>query len=595
MKKAMVLLALSLNSFASDVDLDPVVVGSKQESKLSELNSQALIITSEEIENRSNSRVVDVLNRAGGVDIVQNGVVGGTSSLFLRGMESRHVLVLIDGVRMYDPTIADRSINLSILNTLDIERIEVIKGAQSVLYGSDAIAGVINIITKKDDEKNSVQVAGGYYQQVGVNQNLKTDSVGNFKFNGSLQESKFISSAKDGNEKDLNNNSNITLGHFYKKNRLEFQTQIKQVNNFNYTDAQISTPEDDNDAYAKDIYGLFHEGITYHHDQKTDVFFDISYSEYTRYNKYLSTAPSTYGVSDAEGSITNIEFRLKEKKDNGVLLYGLQSIGEDYEKAGSDKESLSMFDAYGVRKYVLGSHIYEYGLRYTTNPEYGKHLVYSLGYNYLIDENRTLKFGHKTGFKAPSIYHQTDVYSGNPDLAPEKSAGADIEYSQRNKNTEFYTSIFYNSVDQLIQYSSATSKFENVNNAKYWGAEFGVEIRDAYGIAGANLTLTQYELSNGKEAYRRPNEILKLNYLFFAGEAHSFNFDWVYRGAAFDSVNQQDVELKAYDLMNFDYTYDANQFKLIGSIKNIFDREYETIAGYSTLGRAVELTVVSYY
>ena len=588
----LLLLLLTLPVFAVET-LDPIVVGSKQESKLSELTSSASIITSEEIETINSSRVVDVLNREAGIDIVQTGIVGGTASLFLRGMESRHVLILIDGVRIYDPTIADRSFNLSILNTLDIERVEIIKGAQSVLYGSDAIAGVVNFITKKGKGKRSVRIGTGYYDQVAVNDNRET-SIGHFNVIGAWQESAPESTALEGSEKDLSNNTNFTLGHQITHERLEFETTIKRAQNFNYTDAQLgSTPTDDDDGYAKDTQNFFREGITYHHNQKIDVFLDISYLDYNRYNKYLSSSPSTYSVTDADGSVTNIEFRTKIKENNGVTLFGLQNIVEGYETQSADKEDLRLLDAYGVRKYIFDQHIFEYGLRFTQNQDYGQHLVYSLGYNYLIDNQRVIKSGLKTGFKAPSIYHQTDPNYGNPDLAPEKSSGAEVEYSYTSNSVNYYSAVFYNDVQDFIQFSD--SKFNNVNNAKYWGLETGIEIKESDSTAGASLTLTDYDFSNGNEAARRPHEILKLNYLFLFNKKHSLNIDFIYRGPAFDNVTSDKIRLDAYEVWNLDYTYDLQEFKIVGSLKNIFDRDYETIAGYSTLGRNVQFNVVSYY
>ncbi|MAZ47631.1 MAG: hypothetical protein CME65_03660 [Halobacteriovoraceae bacterium] len=578
--------------FGAEV-LDPIIVGSKQESKLSELTSSAQVITKEEIESFTSSRAVDILNREAGIDIVQTGLVGGAASLFLRGMESRHVLVLIDGVRVYDPTVADRSFNLSILNTLDIERVEIIKGAQSVLYGSDAIAGVINFITRKVSNRNSLFLGSGYYDQLAINYGSNS-RFGYFNFSGSLQESEVDSSASDGEEKDLSNNQNLSLNHRYKRDKLEFETTIKRSRNFNYTDAQTgSLPSDDHDSYARDVQDFFREGVTYHYNQKYDVFLDLSLSQYQRYNKYLQTAPSDYGVQDAQGAISNLDFRVKEKKKDGLLLYGFQNLIETYENQGASDESLQMFDIYGMRKYIYDKHIFEYGARFTENQDYGQHLVHSLGYNYLLDSKRTIKSGVKTGFKAPSIYHQTDPNYGNPNLAPEKSVGAEVEYSYISSVADFYSAVFYNDVENFIQFSN--SSFANVSQAKYWGVEAGVEKRNSNGVASANLTLTNYDLSTGKEAARRPKEIIKLNYLFLINSSHSLNIDFVYRGQTYDNVTSDKVTLKSYELWNLDYTYEAKNFKVMGSLKNVFDRDYETIAGYSTLGRNIQLNVVSYF
>lgn len=590
--KLLFLFFIYITSLSAET-LDPIIVGSKQESKLSELTSSAQIISKEEIESINSSRVVDILNREAAVDIVQTGVIGGNASLFLRGMESRHVLILLDGVRIYDPTVADRSFNLSLLNSLDIERIEIIKGAQSVLYGSDAIAGVVNFITVKEAGKNNIEMGTGYYDQVGLRTYHKTN-LGQFNFVGSWQESAIDSSAKAGEEKDLSNNKNFLLNHFFSTDKYKFETTIKMLRNFNYTDAQTgSLPIDDNESFARDTQTFFREGISYQMNFQTDIFLDLSYLEYNRYNKFLETSPSTYDFEEADGSVANVELRIKKKRNDGVLLFGVQNIVESFKNQDSNYSDLKMLDAYLLRKYLVGEQVFEIGSRYTQNEDYGGHLVYSLGYNYLINDSHTVKSGLRTGFKAPSVYHQTDPNFGNPDLGPEKSVGGDIEYSYNTSLFDISTSLFYNDVEEFIQFSNST--FNNVSNAKYWGLEVGIESRTNSRVVGASLTLTDYELSTGKEAARRPNEVFKLNYLHFFNKIHSLNFDLVYRGESFDNVTSNKVVLKSYDVWNLDYTADFTEFRIVTSLKNIFDREYETIAGYSTLGRNFQINVVSYY
>lgn len=149
-----------LNAFGADkpaegtrVLEDVVVSATRTLTSVSKLGSSVTVITSEEIEDRQQTQVIDVLRSVPGLSVVQTGPKGGTVSIFMRGTENRHTLVLVDGVEFRDATQTGANADLRNLTTDNIERIEVVKGPQSVLYGSDAIGGVINIITRKGQKK----------------------------------------------------------------------------------------------------------------------------------------------------------------------------------------------------------------------------------------------------------------------------------------------------------------------------------------------------------------------------------------------------------------------------------------------------------
>jgi len=130
-----------------------VVSATRAPTPVSQLGSSVTVITSEEIEARHQMQVIDVLRNVPGLSVVQTGARGGTVSIFIRGTENRHTLVLVDGVEFRDAAQTGANADLRNLTTDNIERIEVVRGSQSVLYGSDAIGGVVNIITKKGQKQ----------------------------------------------------------------------------------------------------------------------------------------------------------------------------------------------------------------------------------------------------------------------------------------------------------------------------------------------------------------------------------------------------------------------------------------------------------
>ncbi|MCD6153819.1 MAG: TonB-dependent receptor, partial [Syntrophobacterales bacterium] len=143
-----------------------VVTASRLEEPLKYSPDSVTIVTSEEIKKKGKQTVIDVLRDVPGISISQNGSFGGSASIYLRGTQNAHTLIMIDGVRVGDPMATDGKMSISDLSTDNIEKIEIVRGAQSVLYGSDAIGGVINIITKKGKGKPKFYLSseGGSFQ-----------------------------------------------------------------------------------------------------------------------------------------------------------------------------------------------------------------------------------------------------------------------------------------------------------------------------------------------------------------------------------------------------------------------------------------------
>ena len=169
------LLATNLYSQQTS-SLDEITISSatKSEEKLKNVTANVDVITAEDIESRKFKTVIEALNSLSGVSISSNGGIGQTSSVYLRGMDSNRTLILIDGVRYNDITTPKGSANIEHLMINDVERIEVIKGAQSSIWGADASAGVINIITKsaKDGTHGNATVEYGKYNSKTTKANI---------------------------------------------------------------------------------------------------------------------------------------------------------------------------------------------------------------------------------------------------------------------------------------------------------------------------------------------------------------------------------------------------------------------------------------
>ena len=191
---------------ASKYQLGEILVSaSKTEEYTAETGSSVAVITRETIKQKKYKTVLEAVGNETGISTASNGGFGGATSVYIRGAESGHTLVLMDGVRLYDPISTNASYDLANLTLDNVERIEIIKGPQSSLYGSDAMAGVINIITRKGKGKTkvfaSIEVASEstYTESLGV-----SGSTGKFHYSieTSRQDSDGISQARDGEEDD---------------------------------------------------------------------------------------------------------------------------------------------------------------------------------------------------------------------------------------------------------------------------------------------------------------------------------------------------------------------------------------------------------
>ncbi len=152
--------------YSQAFELDKIVVGSKRDMTSEEIITGVDAL--EGFDEKPQGKVLDELTSLPGVSITQSGAPGQQSAIFIRGSEARHVLVIVDGVRMNDPSNTEKFFNASLLNLSDVEKIEVLKGSQTLLYGSEAIGGVINIVTKKGAGRNWVSASSGFCQGLSI-------------------------------------------------------------------------------------------------------------------------------------------------------------------------------------------------------------------------------------------------------------------------------------------------------------------------------------------------------------------------------------------------------------------------------------------
>jgi vitamin B12 transporter len=602
-----------------EVTLEEVVVtATRVETPIEEIASSMTIISSKEIERKQKTTVLEALRGIPGLDVVQTGGVGSHTSIFLRGANSEHTLVMIDGVEVNDPISPGRSYDFAHLTVDNIERIEVIRGPQSTLYGSDAIGGVINIITKKGEgrPKFFASAEGGTFMTFRESTGV---SGGNSWINYSLGLSRFdtngISAAnkKDGNyERDGYENTSLSarLG-FAPQENLDVDFILHYINAKTDLDNSGGVGGDDPNYVQNAKQFLFRPQVGLSlFDNRWMQRLGFSITEHNRdcKNKKDPQHPFEFAKGYYDGLLLKFDWQhnIQLHKTNG-LTFGLEYEEEEGKSKWEDQWGLSLFPkkTANTKGYYIQDQIKlwdrffaTFGVRIDDHSRFGTETTYRIAPAYLIKETGTkMKGTFGTGFKAPTLYQ---LFSpplwgdpiGNKDLKPEKSKGWDfgIEQELLKNKVALGATYFRNDFKNLVQYESGQG-YVNIAKAKTEGVELFASAKPIDDLTlRINYTYTDTEdKTTGKPLIRRPkNKIgFDLNYHFLNNG--NVNLGVIYVGKRDDldfSISpSRRVKLDQYTLVNLAVSYDITKnFQLFGRVENLLDKEYEEAKGFGTPG-----------
>lgn len=587
--------ALLCQLSAQELQLDTITVTSatKTEQKLQDVTANTEVITAEEIEERRFSTVTQALNSLAGINFSQNGGLGKTTSLYLRGFDSKRVLVLIDGVRYNDLTGLDGAPFAHLLVS-DIERIEVIKGAQSGVWGADASAGVINIVTKeaKKGFHAGANIEYGTYntQKYGLNLSYKTDKYYAKAATQLLSTDGFsakVPLGEDPNSFEDDGYKNLTSD-------LKFGFHINETNKIDlaYTLIDAKSDYDPYDANKTIEANKFGEENT--HDSFSQIKFNHidSFNEFNLYAKaslfkrnYITdTSISKYNGSVYEyGASSKIPYR---EKDFLLLALDYKSfehkndINEKYiNKAGALTNSniLKIEDEELVITEVLRYDRYDMFKNKTT----GK-----LGVKYNSKKLNTFSLALNVGtaYNVPTLYNLYSNY-GNTNLNPEDVNSFDLSAEFHG----FKASYFHNSVKNMIDYDFTISKYNNIaGTSTLKGFELGYKdyINDKL-LLGLSYTYLDAKNEANEALRRRAKDTLKYALTYYPTQKLQFGLDGEYIGSRHDKDNNQGAQTGYYALLNFVTNYKVNNnFTTYAKIDNILDKNYQVVDGYATAQRS---------
>ena len=609
-------------------NLETVLVRAAREPiSISELGSAVTVLNSETLAQRQTAPLAEILRSVPGVAVSRVGVMGSQTQLRVRGGEANQVLVFIDGIRANDPAQNDEFNMAHVLN-YDIESVEVIRGPQSALWGSDALSGVINITTRQAQggSRASAFAEGGSnsWQNYGASgaysdeQWRSSASVNNLETDGE-------NISRQGNEDDGYKNLTTNLGLGY-----DFTDDFKLDSNFRYTDAQNDFDSTDfntgliaDSANRTDVDQLYGRVIARLNTLDGRWSHQLSYAITDTRNKNRdenSFAPTGFDVTEADAdiSVASYPYTFQIVEDHSITA-AIEHEEEDYKQRGptdfgdpNRNESLETDSAVlEYRGAVTESVSVLAGVRHDDNSDFKDKTTGRLSAAWRILDGRTkLRASYGTGIKNPTFTERFGYFNdfiGNPNLKPEESSGWDVGIDQRLLNDHLNLSLtwFQEELKDEINgfvFDPATGGFtaENENgNSDRKGVEFNgswlVLTSVNLGFAYTWLDATEEDDFSGKDSreIRRPKHIASanLNWVFLNDRAN-LNLNVDYNGKQDDFFFppvppfQERVELDEFTLVTVASSYQlTKQLQLFARVENALDENYEEVYGFATQGR----------
>jgi len=612
---------------ALETSEEVIVTATRLATPAERIGSSVAVITAEDIERRQYHSVSDALQSVPSLGVVHSGGgIGKLTNVFSRGTETNHTLVLLDGIELNDPSNTDGLIDLSHVYIKDVERIEVVLGPQSTLYGSDAIGAVIQIFTKQGGDipathlEAEVGSFGTFNQYAGT-----SGSTGAFTYSATLQHTDTDGVSALSNrfrqpngvlDDDGHENYNVSTRLGYTASEaLRFDLSTRYLHTENDLDLNNSFVADDSDS-AGDADQWF-LGLNTHLtslDGRLEQRLGLNYSAIDRkdWDDPDASNPGDYSREHNRG--------WKRKVDLQNDFYGIEkhivTLGLETEQdvVRSELDSTSLWGMYAssTQADVRNNAVYlqdqiqlsdalssTLGLRSDDHDNFDREITYKLAMAYQVRATDTrLRGSYGTGFKAPTanqLYTQSvssfGPFSGNPNLTPETSRGWELGADQPLAGEQLRLGLTYysNRISDLIVFTDDFASLENVSSVDTSGVESYVhwDVSERFSAQLDYAHTHAQDRSNDEELRRRPMNKATLGLDFQATSKLGLHAETIYVGERYDTdaVNFSRILRPSYTLTNIaaQYQIDA-QWQYFLRITNLFDRDYEEPDGFEQPG-----------
>lgn len=586
--------------WAFATELDPIIITATRTAQTAdETLSSVTVITKKEIERQQAQSVQDLLRGVPGVSVTNDGGPGKATSVFLRGTESDHVLVLIDGVKVGSATLGTTA--FQDIPVWQIERIEIVRGPRSSLYGSEAIGGVIQIFTRKGGGalKPYFSLGGGSYRTYNASAGLS----------GGGEHGWFNLSASGIN-----------------------------TEGFNACDGKPSpdgagcfTTEPDKDGY-RNLSGSLRAGYRFDSGVEMDVHalrakgkneFDGSYVNESESVQQVNggtlrfspvnTWQATLAVGRSRDESDNFKDgafashfdtqrdTLSLQNDVTLATKHLLTVGADYQDdridsttayAVTSRNNTGLFSQYQGR---FGASDVQLSLRRDDDQQFGEHDTGGTTWGYALSERLRVTASYGTALKAPTFNELYYPGFGNPDLHPETSRSVELGLRGESAWGRWSLNTYETRIDDLIAFDSSTFAAANIDQARIRGLEAVLGTRLGRWILNTNLTLLDPQnrsggANDGNVLPRRAKQSLRLDADGYFGR-YRLGATLLAAGKRYDDLANTH-KLGGYATLDIRTEYAlAKAWRVQGRIENLFNKHYETAAFFNQPGRSLYLTL----
>ena len=559
-----------------------VVTATRSAEPVDAVLDSVSIITREDIERSAADDLLELLRLVPGVDIVRSGPIGAQTSIFLRGSNSNHVLVLIDGIRASSTNTGAYAWELLPVN--QIERIEIVRGPKGSVYGSDAIGGVIQVFTRSRPEPYARAAAGswntrGFEGGWGAERGDARISV-----NGAIRASDgFSAQNPDGYAYDPDDDgadvANLGINAAYGSGNGVTRFSLLYTDTESEFDVGVSAAE-------QALISLRYAGSF------------ASFWSHELFAGYVSDQlDSDYGgfTTGFESRRVDLGWQHQVALASGLLRFGLEharDAGEDPFAFDERRDNTGVHAGY---EQSWERWLFEAAGRYDHNSEFGGQATGQIGLGFDLSEAWRIGASWGSAFRGPNLNEQFSpgfggLFAGNPDLRPEDSRSAEASLRWQGEHARFRVSVYDTEVDDMISFSGPGFQAINLARAELQGVEFDSALDRGPWRVTASATLQSAEdESTGAALLRRPDRKGALTLDRRLGESALLGLEWFVSGSREDFGG---ITLGSYALLNLHAGWGfARAWRLELRAENVLDEDYAPAFGFNGAGRSAFLSL----
>ncbi len=600
-KLSMISVALISSLHAGDaIDLETITVisATKTSQSIKDVTSNVSVITSQEIQEKRYTTVAEALNTISGINFTSYGGLGSTTSVFVRGFDSKRVLVLIDGVRYNDITGLSGA-PFEHLMIGDIEQIEIVKGAQSGIWGADATAGVINIITKgaKKGFHASINTQYGSFNTIkyGFSASYKTDNYFVKLSSQRVDSDGFSAQAPKGGDLSdfeddgyVNTTSNIKLGF-----------SITDTNKIDVSHTYIDAKSDYDDSIYDESWNI---------DRVASANSVASSTTKNQFTKINFNHVDSFNDMDiyASRSLFSREYPdgWTKEYDGEVYEYGLKSnisyaesdfvvLGVDY-KTFEQKDDLNkkysnkaffLTNSNSFNGLIGGKNIITESIRFDSYDKFDDKVTGKIGIKHFHNavEGLYTSINYATAYNVPTLYN---LYApagdwgpvGNENLTPESTKSFDISLEYKVIKVTY----FNNKITDMIDWGNGYENIKGTSTIEGYEFEYKDEIIEDIELS-ANYTILDAKDKDGKELARRVKQSANFSVDYYGVDDLHLGINAQYIGQRYDSADKQGEQTGKYVVVNFTANYDITKnIQMYLKVDNLTDEYYQVVDGYAS-------------